>query len=264
MLSLTSLLEPFNVIDQKLTSLLDSYPFTSTLIATPPSKVITFIIIFSFIFLLTYESIYWFGIYLDLWEYHAKDIFTEVPVHCAHIYVRVNIVDNEQLGRLREYYLLKKKLKYQVLYWNQLNQLGSEVFKIKKFIKYHFEFSPEDFEMNEEPEFGSTVKHLRQKVARMVNGSRVYSEFILDKSTEDVNAVQEGVATTTGASVIEGTVSKTLPPSTNSSNSGLGITEKNVLLFKSDANEVGLAKDKEYLVKCGIETGNIVDCILVV
>lgn len=66
-----------------------------------------------------------------------------------------------------------------------------------------------------------------------------------------MNAVQEGVATTTGASVIEGTVSKTLPPSTISSNSGLGITEKNVLLFKSDANEVGLAKDKEYLSSVG-------------
>lgn len=265
MLSLSSLIGAFTEIEERLTTLLESRPFTATLIATPASKVITFIIIFSFIFLLTYETVYWLGIYLDLWEYHAKDIFTEVPVHCAHVYVRVNIVDQQNIDRLREYYLLKRKLKYQVLSWNQVNQLGSEVFKILKFIKYHFEFSPEDFEMNDEPEFGSTVKHLREKVGRLVNGSKLYSEFIDTDSTD-----HNGVAVTTGSKFTEGTTTKTRSSSINSLHStdsfypGHGITEKNVLLFKGDSSEVQSDKDNQYLVKCGIETGNIVDCIIAV
>ena len=55
--------------------------------------------------------------------------------------------------------------------------IESRSFQIAKFIKYYFEFSPEDFEMNEEPEFGSTIIHLRGRVLNLINDSEYLRQF---------------------------------------------------------------------------------------
>lgn len=212
----------WKLIEMRLTEILESYSFTSNLISTPTSKFITETLIILFVIVLTYETIYWSGIYLNLWEYHAKDIFTEVPIHCAHVYFRLNVISAKDLVQLERYYSVKKHSKFNILKWNELNQLGSSLFKLNKFIRYHFEFSPEDFEMNENPEFGSTIIHLRRKVLKLFENSKIYKEFH-DKE----------------------------------------YNEKDVLIFNKYDEEVDHKHDSSYLSKCNIETGNIIDCLII-
>ena len=209
-------------IERPLTEFLESYSFTSNLILTPTSKFITETLIVLFFIVLSYETIYWTGIYLNLWEYHAKDIFTEVPIHCAHVYVRLNVISAKDMDQLEKYYSLKQHSKFNILKWNELNQLGSGLFKLRKFIKYHFEFSPEDFEMNENPEFGSTVIHLRRKILQLFENSKIYKEFH-DKEYKD----------------------------------------RDVLIFNKYDKEIDHQLDSCYLSKCDIETGNVIDCIII-
>ena len=209
-------------IEKPLTEFLESYSFTSNLILTPTSKFITESLIVLFFIVLSYETIYWSGIYLNLWEYHAKDIFTEIPIHCAHVYFRLNVISSEDLYQLARYYTLKQHSKFNILKWNELNQLGSSLFKLKKFIRYHFEFSPEDFEMNDNPEFGSTITHLRSKILQLFENSRIYREFH-DKE----------------------------------------YSERDVLIFNKHDEEVDRKEDSNYLNKCNIETGNVIDCIII-
>lgn len=204
-------------------AMMRSHWFLSDLIQNPISRVISESLFVTFIVLFTYETIYWSGIYLDLWEYHAKDIFTEVPIHCAHVYVRVNIADKENLPAVREYYELRQRSTYNVLNWKKLNELGLLMFKLRQFVKYHFEFSPEDFEGNPEPEFGSNIEHLRQKVLTTFFASPLYSRFESKKLTKD-----------------------------------------DVLIYNNKSAEVGSENDKTYLSKIHIETGNVIDAIVLV
>ncbi|KAK6463508.1 hypothetical protein DFJ63DRAFT_335041 [Scheffersomyces coipomensis] len=175
------LLNALEQFDTYSTQLLASNRLTSSLIITPLSKFITQFLIISFIGLISYETLYWSGIYLNVWEYHAKDIFKEIPIHCAHVYVRLNLIDQADEDKLNQYYQLKRK--YHILklldlnHWNNLNQTSQELFKLNRFVKYHFEFSPEDFEMNQDPEYGSNIGHLRQKVLNLFNESDIYNAY---------------------------------------------------------------------------------------
>ena len=220
---MTTAIELLYEFDKYVTTRLESNSFTSNLLITPTSKFITELLIIVFVLLLTYEVIYWSGIYLGLWEYHAKDIFTEVPIHCAHINVRINVVRENKKFALLEYYALKEKYCHNLIYWKRLNELSNEVFELNKFIKYYFEFSPEDFEMNKEPEFGSTIGHLRSKVLGIVNSSDIFSDF--NRSKLEANDVK---------------------------------------IYNNRNEEVPLTKNEEYLSKCHIETGNVIDAVIVI
>lgn len=220
---MTTVIELLYKFDQYLTHQLQQHSFTANLLIHPTSKFITEILIIIVVILLSYETIYWSGIYLGLWEYHAKDIFTEVPIHCAHVSVRVNIIDQENKLKLHDYYQLKQSSKYNPLIWNRLNQLGQEIFKLKKFVKYYYEFSPEDFEMNEEPEFGSTIEHLRNKTLNLFRESELYKEYHCHD-----------------------------------------LTIANVLVFNNRDEEVKESENMNYLSKCNIETGNVIDCVVVI
>ncbi|ODV77813.1 uncharacterized protein CANTADRAFT_91270 [Suhomyces tanzawaensis NRRL Y-17324] len=208
--------------DNHLTTILSSTAYTSNLITTPISKFITEVLILAVVSVISYEVIYWSGIYLNLWEYHAKDIFTEVPIHCAHIYTRVNVVKKDDLVQLREYYALKHSSKFNLSAWNKLDNIGREIFKLKQFIKYHLEFSPEDFEMNDDPEYGSNVEHLRNRIAELVNNSDVLKKYLPSK-----------------------------------------VDHRSVFIFNNCNDEVSTKENAQYLVKCHIETGNVIDCIIV-
>lgn len=209
--------------DDCFTEIMSSHWFTNDLIQNPVSRIISESLFITFVVLLTYESIYWSGICLGLWEYHAKDIFTEVPVHCAHIYVRVNFARTPDLEKVRHYYQLKHNSTYNILNWKLLNELGLKLFGLQKFVKYHFEFSPEDFENNPHPEFGSTVEHLRRKILDTIHESSIYDNFKKDNKE---------------------------------------FSKESVFLLNNRTEEVGPAHDKEYLSKIHIETGNVIDAIL--
>lgn len=210
-------------IDTVLVSWIKKSEFTSNLLSTEIGKYITEIIIISSFILLTYEVCYWSGIYMGLWEYHAKDIFTEIPVHCAHVYVRVNVCRKQHVKELEQFYVLKSNAKYNILYWSELTKIARKIFERKQFVKYHFEFGPDDYEMNEEPEYGSTIKHLRNKVLTMFQTSALFTEYQSDSLTDD-----------------------------------------NILIYNRKDTKIDHDKDNEYLSKCYIETGNVIDCIVVI
>lgn len=205
-------------LDSYFADVMAQHWFTNDLIHNPVSRIISEILFVTFVFLLAFESLYWSGIYLGLWEYHAKDIFTEVPVHCAHVYVRVNVAT--EVEKVRLYYQWKQNSTYNIWSWKRLNELGAETFGLAKFVKYHFEFSPEDFENNPQPEFGSTVEHLRQKILATFVASAL-------------------------------------------ANFKKAVTSDDVMVFNSRNAEVGENENKTYLSKIHIETGNVVDAIIV-
>lgn len=209
--------------DSRFMAMMSGHWFLSDLIQNPISRVISETLFVTFVVLLSYETIYWSGIYLNLWEYHAKDIFTEVPIHCAHVYVRLNIAEKKNLEAIRQYYDLKQRSTYNVLNWKTLNELGLRIFKLRQFVKYHFEFSPEDFEGNPEPELGSTIEHLRQKVLTTLLASPLPTRFATDH-----------------------------------------LTKHDVMIFNNMSAEVGPDNDKTYLSKIHIETGNVIDAIVLV
>ncbi|EGW35591.1 uncharacterized protein SPAPADRAFT_131311 [Spathaspora passalidarum NRRL Y-27907] len=220
---MTTVIELLYEFDQFLTTQLLKNSFTADLLATPASKFITELLVIVSIGLISYETIYWSGIYLNLWEYHAKDIFTEIPIHCAHVHIRLNVIKKSDQDKLKEYYELKQKSKYNVLYWNRLTQLSTEIFLLEKFVKYYFEFSPEDFEMNEEPELGSTIEHLRNKTLNIFKESDAYKH--LDNHS---------------------------------------ITIDDVVIYNNKNQLVPKAENNNYLSKCQIETGNVIDSVILV
>lgn len=209
------------LIDAKLTSWLNSNEFTANLIVTPTSKLISELLVIIFILVLNYEIIYWSGIYLGLWQYHARHIFTEVPIHCAHVYVRINLIDQANHQQLLTYYNLKNQYKYNILNWSKLNAMASELFHLNQFVKYHLEFSPEDFESSDDPEFGSTIDNLRERILNLFNESVLYAKYHDDK-----------------------------------------LSKENVVIFN---NKDQIVTDySNYLSKCNIETGNVIDCIITI
>lgn len=209
--------------DAQFTAAMARHSFTNDLIHNPVSRTITETLFVAFVVLLTYETLYWSGIYLGLWEYHAKEIFKEVPVHCAHVYVRINLARKADAAKVRQYYLIKQESSYNIMNWKKLDALGQELFLLKQFVKYHFEFSPEDFENNPDPELGSTIEHLRQRILHTFNESAIRSKVHPGKDD---------------------------------------LTVGDVLVFNNKSKEVGPAEDKTYLSKIHIETGNVIDSII--
>ncbi|KAI5955028.1 hypothetical protein KGF54_001589 [Candida jiufengensis] len=222
---MTTIIELLYKFDKYLVTQLQSNTFTSNLLITPTSKFITEFLIIVFFGLLSYEIIYWSGIYLRLWEYHAKDIFKEIPIHCAHINIKLNLIKSDKLDKLKKHYDEKTKINYQTNFINLLkqNNNNNDLFELKNFIKYYFEFSPDDFEMNKEPEFGSTIKHLREKILRLFKESDLFNEYDHPKITID-----------------------------------------DVKIYNNLNQEVPKQENENYLSKCNIETGNVIDVIIII
>lgn len=224
MIDLNTIVKSLTDLDSWFENTLSQHEFTHVLVHNIVSKYITealFLIVTSII---CYETFYWSGIYLGLWEYHAKDIFKEVPIHCAHVYIKINLSKLENVDKIRELYQIKKKNRYNVMEWTAPKQSEKELFILKDFVKYHFEFSPEDFEENPEPEYGSTVEHLRSRVLSTITSSSVYEKYLQESD----------------------------------------LSAKNVLIFNNKYDEVNEDANKKYLSKIGIETGNLVNCIVLV
>lgn len=207
--------------DTRFVTMMSHHWFTYDLIHSPVSRVISETLFVIFVWLICYETIYWSGIYLHLWEYHAKDIFKEVPVHCAHVYVRVNVAKKENIKDLKHHYTTRSWL-HDIPVANRFISSPSGLFELLRPVKYHFEFSPEDFENNPEPEHGSTIEHLRQRVLDLFENSSFFKNFHKEK----------------------------------------GYTKDDVLITNNKSVVVGPEHDKTYLSKIHIETGNTIDAIV--
>lgn len=214
-----SILEFLTSVEEKLHFSLRSSSLTQALVQSTTSKYITYIFIILFILVLLYETFYWSGIYLGLWEYHAKDIFTEVPVHCAHVYIRLNTITSAQSKEIMDYFKSHENSISHQYIWNKFTlPLGLTSFPIT----YNFEFSPEDFEMNDEPEFGSTVEHLRSKILQ------VYKDSPRARNN----------------------------PTTKS------LSESDVIIFNHKYQLLDSEYDDKYLSNCHIETGDLINCFI--
>lgn len=195
--------------------------FTADLIHNPVSRAISEVFFLILVWLVCYETIYWLGIRLQLWEYHAKDIFKEVPVHCAHVYVRVNVAKKENSEDVRQYYGSRSWL-HDIPLVNRFLPPPPGLFELPRPVKYHFEFSPEDFQNNPEPEHGSTIEHLRQRVLNLFEDSSFFKKFHGKKN----------------------------------------YSKEDIFLTNNKMTEVGFKDDKAYLSKVHIETGNTIDAIV--
>lgn len=126
--------------EKYIVSLLLKTEFTRHLVQHTPSKVVTLILVYIGIFLAIYEIILNTGVHFGAWTHPADEVFAEIPVHCAHVYVSIQvIVDDNKL--------------------------------LKNPIVYHFEFSPDEYSHEE---YGTDLKFLRGKVLDWFKDSQVY------------------------------------------------------------------------------------------
>lgn len=210
------MLKPIYYVDDVLTRFLSSTTYGSMMINSFEGRVITEILFLSFVALLSYEIVYSTGIRYQWWEYHAKDIFKEVPVHCAHVYIDVNLALQSDRAKVATYYTRTAR---------STQNAEKSVLKLSQPVRYHLEFGPDDFEDNNNPDLGSTVSHLRGKVLSMVRDSDMHASLIPE-------------------------------PNALAADSVLIFTRKNI--------EIKAQQDEQYLVKCGIETGHLIHCVVLV
>lgn len=118
--------------------------FTTHLVAETPSRIITILLAYVGIFLAVYEIGLHSGVYLGLWRNPAHEVFKEIPVHCAHVYISINLLKD---GERAPNFLLKNP------------------------IVYHFEFSPDEYAHEE---FGTDLKFIKNKVNKWFTTSEVY------------------------------------------------------------------------------------------
>lgn len=145
--------------NQYLLSPLAKTEFTSHLIESSSSRFITALLIYGGILLTIYEIILHFGVAMNWWNNPADEVFKEIPVHCAHVYISINLLKEEEDddededenqdsdNRKKPHYLLKYP------------------------IVYHFEFSPEEYAHEE---YGTDLKFITDKVYKWFLTSEVY------------------------------------------------------------------------------------------
>ena len=220
-----AVIERLKWADQTIVEYFQRSSFTENLVASPVSTKITEFLLLAFLVVLLYECMYWSGIYLGLWQYRAQDIFTEIPVHCAHVYVRLRVIKKDNLSNLLNDYAA---INHSVISRNWYRYIRAPstnaVAEAPGPVTYHFEFSPDDFEMNDEPEWGSTVLHLRSKLLQTFTTSPLASKIV---------------------KVIE-------------------LTPVSVILFNHHFGLVKQPEsDDQFLCKVDIETGEVIDASIV-
>ncbi|GMG40430.1 unnamed protein product [Ambrosiozyma monospora] len=139
------------------TPLLKSDHF-ATLLSTPQSNFITMAFVYLMIGLAIYEVIFHTGVYFKLWMNPAHEVFLNLPVHCAHVYLSLNVIDELDFP--------EGKTKVE-----SMDDLKDSAKFLKRPIVYHFEFSPDEYA---DPEFGTNLKFLRGKVLKWFLQSQVY------------------------------------------------------------------------------------------
>lgn len=126
--------------------------FTSQLVQSPSSRFITVLLVYLGILLGIYELVLHTGVSLGLWKNPADEVFKEIPVHCAHVYVSINLLSKNDNADGAE------------------NQ-DEPNYLLKYPIVYHFEFSPEEYAHED---YGTDLKFIKNKVHSWFSTSEVY------------------------------------------------------------------------------------------
>lgn len=124
--------------------------FTAHLIQSTASRIITAGLIYMGILLAIYEIGLHTGVALGLWNNPAYEVFKEIPVHCAHVYVSINMLKQDEEIEEKD---------------------NSSRYLLKYPVVYHFEFSPEEYAHEE---FGTDLKFIKSKVHQWFSTSELY------------------------------------------------------------------------------------------
>ncbi|AOA64694.1 hypothetical protein PP7435_CHR4-0447 [Komagataella phaffii CBS 7435] len=141
------------------------------LVVHPTSTVITFLFVYIFILLIIYELILHLGVKLNWWQKPGSEFFIETPVHCAHIYVDLHIMEKHEDDdpKLEELTIEEKFYKFQT---KKSTKYGSLIFHK---LKYHLEFGPNDYDPRD-PDLGTTLGFSRSKTLKLFKDSKIYTE----------------------------------------------------------------------------------------
>lgn len=141
----------YNQLEIIIQNVLSQSDFFKHHLEDPISIKITSISIIILTIILIYKIIFYIGVNFKVWEIPGKEYFIDKPVHCAHLYVNGYVIGN---GDLNKKILLSKPL------------------------KYHLEFSPEDFEnTGYDPELGSTLGFIRKKLYFLFKDSPFFEKL---------------------------------------------------------------------------------------
>lgn len=153
--------------NQYILSPLSKTEFTSHLIESSSSRCVTALLIYGGLLLGLYEIVLHTGVALNLWRNPADEVFKEIPVHCAHVYVSINLlkeIDDEKKEKEGE-------------------EAEKPRYLLKYPIVYHFEFSPDEYAHEE---YGTDLKFIRGKVHEWFLTSEVYHHH--KREIQDVQA----------------------------------------------------------------------------
>ncbi|ANZ77640.1 BA75_04805T0 [Komagataella pastoris] len=141
------------------------------LVAHPASLVITFLFVYLFILLIIHELVLHLGVKLNWWQKPGSEFFIETPVHCAHIYVDLHIIEKHEVAdpKLEKLTIQEKFYKLQS---KNSTKYGSFIFHK---LKYHLEFGPNDYDPRN-PDLGTTLGFSRAKTLKLFKDSKVYTD----------------------------------------------------------------------------------------
>ncbi|AET40463.1 Erg29p Ecym_6062 [Eremothecium cymbalariae DBVPG len=88
-------------------------------------------------------------------EFESREKFFSKPVHVAHLYANCRVLDGSDEAR-------------------SLGQL----------LNFHIEFSPEEFEDQRRPEFGTSLKVLRRRLYHLFKDTEIFRTLAADKGTD--------------------------------------------------------------------------------
>lgn len=107
------------------------------------------------------------SIQLNLMEAPGKEFFIDTPVHCAHVYIRLNICSNAPENNY---------------YSKQLQ------FVLKKPLVYNLEFGPMDYDPKN-PDLGTTLQFTKEKTLTLFQNSVFYQKHpnLNEMTTKDLH-----------------------------------------------------------------------------
>lgn len=144
-------------IDRFLTThIIRRLPFAEEHLTQGMGSVITKVFVVIALLIVLYESVLSLGIRFKWWSDPTDKLFVKKPVHCAHVYVKVNFVKGTPKDVSYDSFLQKEKL-------------------LKKPYKFHLEFGPDDYDYSD-PELGCTVGFLIRKLNKLADESAVMKD----------------------------------------------------------------------------------------
>lgn len=144
----------FHTADATVVREFAKYPILRGHGETLAGRWITVAVLAVLVALVSHHVVFDIGVRYGWWRDRSKEIFRDLPVHCAHLDVNVVVERTASAGDPAP---------------PQADPTGSLA------VRFHIEFGPDDFDLkhNDDPEFGygSKLNHLRAKILSLARDS---------------------------------------------------------------------------------------------